>query len=376
MNQPNWPTGKLKALVLALTLIILRPAGPALAETPTPSPTGNMVITVQPGNTLISIALAHNLRLADLILANNLSASGIVFAGQQLVLPGVPAVPEATVTPGAAALDSNGPLPAPFAAVQLSEPVIAQGRTLVVKVRLAQAATLTGQFAAQPLVFNTDATGENWAITAIHALLTPGSYPAVITATQTGSNTVTYTQPVEVAEGPYGFEDVEFDDTHSALLDPDQLAAENARLVEVWSKISPQPHWAGPFAYPTANPRITSYYGTRRTYNNSAELSFHSGVDFGGAGTPIYAPAAGVVALAQPLAVRGNAVIIDHGLAVYSGYWHQSELVVQAGQTVNAGDLIGYVGGTGLVTGPHLHWELRLNGIAVDPLQWTTESIP
>ncbi len=373
MNQPTWPTGKLKALFLALALIILRPAGPALASPPAPPPTGDKVITVQPGDTLISIALAHNLRLADLILANHLPASGLVFAGQQLVLPGVPAVPEATATPPGEVVS---PLPAPFAAVQLSEPTIAQGRTLVVKVRLAQAATLTGQFAAQPLVFNTNAAGESWAITAIHALLTPGSYPMVITATQTGSNTVVYTQPVEVAEGPYGFEDVEFDDTHSALLDPDQLAAENAKLVELWSKISPQPHWAGLFAFPATNPRITSYYGTRRTYNNSAELSFHSGVDFGGAGTPIYAPAAGVVALAQPLAVRGNAVIIDHGLGVYSGYWHQSELAVQAGQTVNPGDLIGYVGGTGLVTGPHLHWELRLNGIAVDPLQWTTESIP
>ncbi len=101
------------------------------------------------------------------------------------------------------------------------------------------------------------------------------------------------------------------------------------------------------------------------------------GVDFGGGiGAPIYAPAAGTVVLAEPLAVRGNAVLIDHGLGLIIGYWHQNQLVVSEGQQVERGDLIGYIGNTGLVTGPHLHWELRLHGIAVNPLQWVRESIP
>jgi murein DD-endopeptidase MepM/ murein hydrolase activator NlpD len=82
------------------------------------------------------------------------------------------------------------------------------------------------------------------------------------------------------------------------------------------------------------------------------------------------------VVLAEPLVVRGNAVVIDHGMGLFSGYWHQSQLVVQAGQEVQAGDLIGYVGDTGLATGPHLHWEVRLNGIAVEPLQWIQQVIP
>jgi murein DD-endopeptidase MepM/ murein hydrolase activator NlpD len=82
------------------------------------------------------------------------------------------------------------------------------------------------------------------------------------------------------------------------------------------------------------------------------------------------------VVLAEPLTVRGNAVLIDHGMGLYSGYWHQSKIVAQEGQEVQAGDLIGYVGDTGLVTGPHLHWEMRLNGIAVEPLQWVMQSIP
>jgi murein DD-endopeptidase MepM/ murein hydrolase activator NlpD len=91
---------------------------------------------------------------------------------------------------------------------------------------------------------------------------------------------------------------------------------------------------------------------------------------------PIYAPAAGTVVLAERLTVRGNAVVIDHGLGLFSGYWHQSQLAVVVGQEeVQAGDLIGFSGDTGLVTGPHLHWEMRLNGIAVEPLQWAQQSI-
>jgi murein DD-endopeptidase MepM/ murein hydrolase activator NlpD len=82
------------------------------------------------------------------------------------------------------------------------------------------------------------------------------------------------------------------------------------------------------------------------------------------------------VVLAEPLTVRGNAVLIDHGMGLYSGYWHQSKIAVHEGQEVQTGDLIGYVGDTGLVTGPHLHWEMRLNGIAVEPLQWVMQSIP
>jgi len=91
---------------------------------------------------------------------------------------------------------------------------------------------------------------------------------------------------------------------------------------------------------------------------------------------PIYAPDAGRVVLAEELVVRGNAVLIDHGTGVFSGYWHQSDLAVEDGQTVQPGDLIGYVGDTGLVTGDHLHWEMRIGGIAVDPIQWTETAIP
>ncbi|HNN12886.1 MAG TPA: M23 family metallopeptidase, partial [Anaerolineales bacterium] len=76
------------------------------------------------------------------------------------------------------------------------------------------------------------------------------------------------------------------------------------------------------------------------------------------------------------LTVRGNATIIDHGWGVYSGFWHQEESYVSAGQYVEAGTLIGKIGGTGRVTGPHLHWELWVNGVQVDPLDWLSQPYP
>jgi len=122
---------------------------------------------------------------------------------------------------------------------------------------------------------------------------------------------------------------------------------------------------------------VTSPFGERRSYNGGPVSSYHDGVDFGAPeGTPVYAPAAGIVVLAEPLTVRGYAVIIDHGLGIFTGYWHLSDILVEAGQQVKKGDLIAAVGNTGLSTGSHLHWELRVGGIAVDPLQWVEQEMP
>jgi len=74
--------------------------------------------------------------------------------------------------------------------------------------------------------------------------------------------------------------------------------------------------------------------------------------------------------------VRGNTTIIDHGWGVYSGFWHQSKFYVQVGDIVEQGQVIGEVGGTGRVTGPHLHWELWVNGIQVDPYDWLIQAYP
>jgi murein DD-endopeptidase MepM/ murein hydrolase activator NlpD len=123
---------------------------------------------------------------------------------------------------------------------------------------------------------------------------------------------------------------------------------------------------------------MTSAFGTARLYEGAEDFSrFHSGVDFGGpAGKPIYAPAAGVIVDTGFLDVRGLITIIDHGSGVYSGFWHQSSVSVEPGDFVEAGQLIGTVGNSGLSTAAHLHWELWVNGVQVDPLQWVRQPFP
>ena len=135
--------------------------------------------------------------------------------------------------------------------------------------------------------------------------------------------------------------------------------------------------WQGRFALPLAGaPAISAPFGGRRSYNGGPAVSYHSGVDYGvGVGTPILSPARGRVVLAEALQVRGSSVIVDHGRGVMSGYWHLSQVDVVGGQMVEPGTVLGLVGGTGLSTGAHLHWEMRVMGIPVDPLQWVREEI-
>jgi murein DD-endopeptidase MepM/ murein hydrolase activator NlpD len=126
-----------------------------------------------------------------------------------------------------------------------------------------------------------------------------------------------------------------------------------------------------------ADVTTTAGFGQRRSYAGGPVSSYHSGQDLGAnSGAPVYAPAAGTVALAEALQVRGNAIIVDHGLGVLTGYWHLSEIDVVPGQSVARGEVIGRVGNTGLSTGPHLHWEIQVHGVPVDPLQWTRQAFP
>jgi murein DD-endopeptidase MepM/ murein hydrolase activator NlpD len=83
----------------------------------------------------------------------------------------------------------------------------------------------------------------------------------------------------------------------------------------------------------------------------------------------------GRVAVAQALQLRGNSVVIDHGSGVFSGYHHLAEIMVIEGQEVVQGDVIGTVGDSGLSTGPHLHWEVIVQGTRVDPMPWTQAEI-
>lgn len=147
------------------------------------------------------------------------------------------------------------------------------------------------------------------------------------------------------------------------------------RVAELKALKTPQKFWNGAFLKPNKG-RISTIYGVRRYYNGKfAQDYYHRGVDYAGAtGSPVIAPANGRVALvgrvSQGFRVHGNIIGIDHGQGVITTYLHLSRLNVQEGDVVKAGQVIGAVGSTGAVTGPHLHWGLYVQGESVDPIPW------
>ena len=127
--------------------------------------------------------------------------------------------------------------------------------------------------------------------------------------------------------------------------------------------------WEGKFQLPVDN-EISSRFGNRRVFNGQLK-SYHNGLDFRAPrGTPVCASNSGVVRLAKNLFYSGNAVIIDHGTQIFTIYAHLSKIETAAGRRIEKGQPLGLSGATGRVSGPHLHWGVKLGGIAVNPLQF------
>jgi len=146
----------------------------------------------------------------------------------------------------------------------------------------------------------------------------------------------------------------------------ERIASEAKRLATLFTRSTPRA-WRGAFQAPVPG-TATSSFG-RLTVLNGEPRGRHQGADFRAAtGTPVVAPNAGRVVLAEDLYFSGNTVVIDHGLGMFSLLAHLSRIDVTAGTGVARGAMLGLSGATGRVTGPHLHWALRLSEFSVDPL--------
>lgn len=147
----------------------------------------------------------------------------------------------------------------------------------------------------------------------------------------------------------------------------DRIEREAALLADAYAHSASTRLWRPPFVRPVAEP-ANSRFGTRSIFNGKARNP-HTGTDFlSPAGTPVRSPNTGRVVIARDLFFSGNTVVIDHGLGVLSLLAHLSRIDVHEGQDIGAGAIVGLVGATGRVTGPHLHWALRVSGARVDPI--------
>lgn len=146
----------------------------------------------------------------------------------------------------------------------------------------------------------------------------------------------------------------------------EQIAEDTRILATVYQRDTPQ-LWTGAFILPVSG-RATSSFGTRSYYNGRRRAP-HAGTDFmSEPGEPVQASNHGSVAVAAPLYFTGNTVVVDHGARLFSVFAHLSAFQVKTGDVVSPQTIVGLVGSTGRVTGPHLHWSVRLNGARVDPL--------
>ena len=269
-------------------------------------------------------------------------------------------------------------LPSAFIAASIEPLPMIQGGTELVSVQVQNGYTVSGTLVDHPLRFF-QVEDRQIALQGIHALLEPGVYPLHIDASLPDGSKQSYEQMILVTTGNYRSEPIYVD---PETIDPATTEPEQNQLVSITSPVTATRYWNGIFTSPAVYPdEFTSFYGTRRTYfglnTDLVVEGFHTGLDFaGGEGLQIYAPAPGKVVFSGPLIVRGNATIIDHGWGVYTGYWHQSATFVNVGDSVEQGQVIGLVGGTGRVTGPHLHWEVWVNGVQVNPLDWLNQAYP
>lgn len=290
---------------------------------------------------------------------------------------GLPA--DTLYAPGESGDQTSSGLPSAFISAEIRDLPLKQGGTAVIKVKTLPGVTLGGILVDHELHFFSMDNGTQVALQGVHALLEPGVYPLRIDAVLPDSSKQSYEQMVLVNSGYYPNDPVLTVDP--TTIDPAVTEPENQQILALVSPITPKKLWQTQFSLPVGDPPcVYSLFGDRRSFNGSDYIYFHSGVDYGVCSDTnpfdIYAPAAGVVVFSGPLTVRGNATIIDHGQGIYTGYWHQEESFVSVGQQVEAGQLIGKIGKTGRVTGPHLHWELWVNGVQVDPLDWLNQIYP
>jgi murein DD-endopeptidase MepM/ murein hydrolase activator NlpD len=206
----------------------------------------------------------------------------------------------------------------------------------------------------------------------------PGLYPLRLEGVLSNGTPFAFSQAIFVRSGGYSFDPVLV--VSPETIDPAVTKPEDAQWAALAATATSERLWDDVFLSPAPEPFSDcwpSYFGSRRSYNGSPYDYFHTGLDFcGGVGIEILSPAPGIVVFAGPLTVRGNATMIDHGWGVYTGYMHQSEILVHVGDRVEPGQVLGLVGGTGRVTGPHLHWEVWAGGVQVDPLDWLENLIP
>lgn len=280
------------------------------------------------------------------------------------------AVIAASATTFALAYDPPPP-PLPPLEVTWTPDEPTQGHLFMIRVAAppdSGAVAATGEAGGETLHFHaTDSTLESLAPVPIDAT---DSIDAWVQATYPDGRTQTDSVRIPIVAGTYGHERLTVAPRFGSPLNEEdraRLARDRERAAQVARDARAAPRlWSLTMVMPRPS-RVTSEFGTGREFNGQIS-SRHMGLDLQGfTGDTVVAAADGVVALVDGFLLAGNIVYLNHGGGLVSGYFHLTEQLVEAGDTVDAGTPIGRVGATGRVTGPHLHWVVRYGTTSVDP---------
>ena len=290
----------------------------------------------------------------------------------RIVIPARTATPTPVPTPEPTPEPTFEPAPTPAPppsgpTIDVSASHLRQGGFLLARLFTAPGidqATVSFNGGSYPML----PSGDRWfAVIGLSTSFGIGDYPIAVSS----GGTPVASGVLSVGDGGFQYESIELPPSSIDLL-ADQAAINNERatLANVYAGFTPERRWSGAWILPAAG-IFTNGFGLMRSINGGPYYP-HSGTDIANnKGTPIAAAASGVVALARPMYLYGNVVVIDHGAGVFSSYNHLDSISVAEGQAVTIGDLIGSMGETGFVSGPHLHWEAIIGGVRTDPVLWT-----
>jgi murein DD-endopeptidase MepM/ murein hydrolase activator NlpD len=322
-------------------------------------------VALAPGGSLLELSVSQGVNPWTMVATNGLKGTWDVLPGDVLRV----------FEDGA--VEGPGAFPGRIKAIEVNPLPMVQGKTSVIRLSTQDELSAKGTLDDREFTFFQIEDGSYVSMQGVHAMTEPGFYPLSVSGSLEDGTPFAFSQQVYVQDGGYAYETLV---VNPETVDPANTEPEDALWNALPVDVNIEREWDGVFQSPV-NPLFAecypSFYGSRRSYNGSPYIYFHTGLDFcGGVGSEIYAPAPGVVVYTGTLIVRGKATMIDHGWGVYTGYMHQSEILVDVGDHVEAGDLIGLVGGTGRVTGSHLHLEVWVGGVQVDPMDWLNHAYP
>ncbi len=262
----------------------------------------------------------------------------------------------------------------PGTTLRLSAPEASQGSLLLIEVKSAKPlAEVQGDWDGRsvPLWREVASEAQRKGLLAVDLEKAPGEFELKVTGQTMSGEKISCNAKVTVRKGRFATEKLQVG-KQFVEPSPEQIKRaeeERQKLRDIFDRVTPERLWDGKFRIPLDGVTTGTNFGRRRILNGNPG-SPHSGIDLPATtGTPVHATQRGRVALAEELFFAGNTVVVDHGLGIYTLYGHLSEIDVKAGDDLEAGAVLGKVGATGRVTGPHLHWGLTVERARVNPLQ-------